>query len=95
MRWTWDRKKADANLRKHGVPFDLAERALEDALSVTVPDPCRWERRWRTVGKPSNASPVVLFVVHTWPDDDEGEGRIISARRAAPGERKKYEEGQF
>ena len=93
MRWTWNDSKAKANLRKHGVPFDLAERALNDPLCLTVPDPCVTESRWRTVGKPSSESPVMLFVVHTWPDDEDGEGRIISARRAAPSERKAYEEG--
>ncbi|CAA6604629.1 Membrane protein [Rhodospirillaceae bacterium LM-1] len=82
-------------MRKHGVPFDLAERALCDPFSLSVLDPCTTEIRWRTVGKPSSASHVVLFVVHTWPDDEDGEGRIISARRAAPSERKAYEEGQF
>ncbi len=39
--------------------------------------------------------PVLLFVVHTWPDDDEEEqvGRIVSARKAEAHERKQYEEG--
>ena len=36
--------------------------------------------------------PLLLFVVHT-EDDGEG-GRIISARRATPHERKAYENAQ-
>jgi len=39
-----------------------------------------------------------LFVAHTWPKpeaDGEEVGRIISARKAMPRERRAYEEGQF
>ena len=42
--------------------------------------------------------PVLLLVVHTWPEkSEEGEpvGRIISARKATAHERKAYEEGNF
>jgi len=41
---------------------------------------------------------VLLFVVHTWPDFEGGTeevGRMISARKATPHERKAYEEGDF
>jgi uncharacterized DUF497 family protein len=41
---------------------------------------------------------VAIFVVHTWPDPDgesEETGRIISARKATPHERRAYEEGDF
>jgi uncharacterized DUF497 family protein len=35
---------------------------------------------------------VVLYVVHTWPEDESGTGRIISARKAEAHERQEYEE---
>jgi len=38
---------------------------------------------------------VVVFVVHTWPETDDGVGRIISARKATAQERKVYEDGDF
>jgi uncharacterized protein len=38
---------------------------------------------------------VAIFVVHTWPDPDGETGRIISARKATPHERRAYEEGDF
>jgi uncharacterized DUF497 family protein len=40
---------------------------------------------------------VLLLVIHTWPEEIEGEpaGRIISARKATAHERKAYEEGSF
>lgn len=93
MRWSWDPAKAEANKRKHGVSFDLAERALGDPFSVSVPDPYPDEERWRTLGMPAAGRALVLFVVHTWPDDIDDAGRIISARVASPAERRAYEKG--
>jgi len=37
---------------------------------------------------------ALLFIVHTWPDDDDTPGRIISARKATRQERKAYEDGE-
>lgn len=97
LRWTWDPAKAATNLKKHGVSFDLASRVFGDPYALTLPDPYPHEDRWRTVGMPSSNSSVLLFVVHTGADeaDPDPTGRIISARRAEPRERKAYEEGQF
>lgn len=95
MRWTWDPDKAKKNLSKHGVSFPLAERVFGDPWAVTLPDPHPNGERWRTIGRPSSASHVTLFVVHTWPEGDDEEGRIISARRAEPHERERYETGKF
>ena len=90
MRWTWDVEKAKKNVEKHKVSFELAERALGDPWCISVPDPFPDEERWRTLGSPSADGIVVLYVVHTWPDED-GVGRIISARRAEGHERRDYE----
>jgi uncharacterized protein len=44
-------------------------------------------------------APVVVLVVHTWPEEDpdtgEQVGRIISARKATARERKAYEEDEW
>ncbi len=92
MHWSWDPKKAKANLEKHKVSFELAERALGDPLCISVPDPNPDEERWRTLGSPSTDGIVVLYVVHTWPEDESGVGRIISARKATSHEKQAYEE---
>jgi len=92
LRWTWDPEKAKMNLAKHKVSFELAERALGDPLCISVPDPYFAEERWRTLGSPTVNGIVVLYVVHTWPDDRDGTGRIISARKAESHERREYEE---
>jgi hypothetical protein len=94
MRWTWDPAKAKANFEKHKVSFELAERALGDPLCISVPDPYPDEDRWRTLGSPSLNGIVVLYVVHTWPEDESVSGRIISARKATSHEKQEYEERQ-
>jgi uncharacterized DUF497 family protein len=65
LRWTWGVAKAKANLEKHKVSFELAERALGDPLCISVPDPYLGEERWRNLGSPSVDGIVVLYVVHT------------------------------
>lgn len=99
MRWTWDPEKSRTNKRDHGVSFEIAQLVFDDPLAVTLPDPYEGEERWRTIGSPSTESPVVLFVVHTWPEPEEPDGeevgRIISARKATSRERNAYEQEQF
>jgi uncharacterized DUF497 family protein len=92
MLWTWDENKARGNFKKHGVSFDMALQVFEDPLHLTAPDPYPDEERWRTIGRPFPAHPLLLLVVHT---DDDGEGgRIVSARKATAHERKAYENAQ-
>ena len=79
-------------------PSCVAWHPSGSALAVTLPDPYQDEERWRTIGSPSRSSDVVLFVVHTWPEEAEAGdevGRIISARKSTRLERKAYEEGTF
>ena len=93
MSWTWDEAKARANLKKHGVAFELAVQVFQDPLHLTQPDPYPDEERWRTVGRPLQDRPLLLFVVHT--EGDGGTGRVISARKALGHERKAYEDAQW
>lgn len=90
--WTWDPDKAEANKAKHGVSFETATLVFDDPLHIAVPDPHPDGDRWRTIGLAAGV--VLLFVVHTDPDEHPEEiGRIISARRATSHERKEYEDG--
>ncbi len=95
MTWTWDRNKAIANFNKHKVSFELAVRVFDDPHQLSRPDPDPDEDRWQTVGRPFDSSTGVLLVVHTDVDDQERAGRVISARKATPHERRAYEEGTF
>jgi len=92
LHWIWDPEKAKTNLEKHKVSFKLAACALEDPLCISAPDPYPNEDRWRTLGTPSADGVIVLYVVHTWPEDESKAGRIISARKAESHERRDYEE---
>jgi hypothetical protein len=81
----WDPKKANSNLRKHGIDFADAATVLEDEDAVTVSDDEPDEQRFVTLGQ--DAQGRLLVVVYTWWDD---EIRLISARKAVPRERKQY-----
>lgn len=97
-RWIWDATKAVENLRKHQVSFALAALVLDDPWQASRMDSYPFEERWQTIGRPSAESPVVLIVIHTAPilqADGEEEGRIISARKAMPSERRAYGDGTF
>ena len=90
MEFEWDRRKAAANLAKHGVSFHEAGTVFGDPLAVTFydPDHSEGERRLLTFGFSSGNR--LLVVAHT---ERRGATRIISARRATRKERKIYEEG--
>lgn len=96
MRWTWDSNKNRASKRKHGFSFETAQLVFGDPLAISRPEPFTNEERRQTVGVIAR---VTVFVVHTSPAPDprrgEEVGRIVSARKATPHERKAYEEGRF
>ncbi len=96
MRRIWDPDKAAANRIKHGLSFETAVLVFDDRFHASKPDLHPDGDRWQTIGL---VGPVLLLVIHTWPesgsDADEAAGRIISARKATPGERKVYEERSF
>lgn len=87
MKFEWDPRKAAGNPRKHGVSFDQAMTVFADWKSITLPDPDHsgGEERFLIVGTSSRGR--VLVVSHA----ERGENiRIISARRADAGERRKH-----
>jgi uncharacterized DUF497 family protein len=82
----WDRSKARANERKHGISFADTFGVFEDPHAITVEDNERGEERYVTIG--ADAFGRVLVVVYTWRGDSI---RIISARKATPSEVRQYE----
>jgi hypothetical protein len=89
LRFRWDSRKALSNERKHGVRFEEATTAFDDALSVTIEDPDHSmdEHRFVLIGLSNRRR--LLIVVHS----EQGKAiRIISARRANRQERQSYEE---
>ena len=95
-RFAWDPVNAAANLRTHGVSFEIAIRAFADPFALTEQDRIEdGEARWQTLGMVEGR--VLLLVAHTFRDEDEdGEAievvRIISARAADRRERRRYEQ---
>ncbi len=83
---TWDKRKAELNLRKHGVEFSLAATALDDPMSITVDDDRHDERRFVTMGM--DAFGRILVVAYAY--DQADCVRIISARKATLRERGQY-----
>lgn len=97
VRFEWDEAKNRSNQRKHdGLGFELARQVFEDPLHLSVQDRIEdGEPRWQTIG--SVMGFVILVVAHTITEDDADGGtvetiRIISARRATPRERRRYED---
>ncbi len=90
MRFDWDRRKAQGNLRKHAVSFDEAASVFLDPQALSGPDPDHslGEERYITFGYSQLGR--LLAVCHTY---RTGRIRIINARRVTRSERKMYEEG--
>lgn len=86
--YAWDRRKAEANLAKHGIDFADAVTALEDQLALSKPEPSSIsEDRFVALGM--DALGRLLVVVYSHRGDAI---RLISARKAEPKERRQYEE---
>jgi uncharacterized DUF497 family protein len=91
MKFSWNPKKAAANLKKHGVSFEEASTVFHDTLSVTGSDPDHSGEEQRFVTFGNSSEDRLLVVAHT----DEGETiRMISARLVTRQERRIYEEGE-
>jgi uncharacterized DUF497 family protein len=89
MDFEWDPRKAEINLRKHGVSFTEAGTVFGDNFAITVPDPdhSNDEDRYITIGWSDRRR--LLVISHT---DRGGRIRIISVRELTKAERKEYEE---
>ncbi|MGC9969066.1 MAG: BrnT family toxin [Bryobacteraceae bacterium] len=85
----WDPTKAESNIRKHGVGFDEASAVFGDPLSLLMPDPDHsiGEERHLVLGTSNRHRLLVVAFAERPPRT-----RLISARRAAPSERRRYEE---
>lgn len=91
MKFTWDPRKSEENLKKHHVDFREAATVFDDPLSTTFSDDdhSSSERRFLIIGM--SALGRILVVSHTENSDTI---RIISARIATRHERRFYEEDE-
>ena len=93
MRFEWDNRKNDANIKKHGVSFEEAREVFDDPLHLAIMDHrfSYFEERWITIGETERRRVVVVANLY-FDDDDEEVIRIISAREATSNERRQYED---
>jgi uncharacterized DUF497 family protein len=89
MRFEWDERKNQVNMRKHGVDFRDAVTVFCDPLALSIPDDehSENEERWVLLGRAP--SQTLLVVIHTIRHEEVM--RIISARKATLSERNTYE----
>ena len=88
--FSWHSAKARANIRNHGISFEIAQQAFSDPYLVQDFD---WnpggEMRWHTIGMVRGT--LLVLVVHTTEEENGDEYiRIISARKAEKDDEEKY-----
>jgi hypothetical protein len=91
VEFTWDARKDRLNRKKHRISFDTAMQVFDDPYHLTTQDrEVNGEPRWQIIG--TVGAHNVLLIAHTV-DEESGEIRIISARKATAAERRIYAEG--
>jgi hypothetical protein len=87
MDFEWDSARERANRKKHGVDFRTAAKAFLDPYAVEFDDIGGTdERRFNLIGMVEGR---MLFVAYAMRGETV---RILSARGAAPHEKRKYRE---
>jgi len=89
MKFTWDSRKADSNLRKHGIAFDEAITVFSDPLALIFDDNEHSEDEHREIIIGYSTLTRLLLVCFVEREKDTI--RLISARRATKAEIKDYE----
>ncbi|HTC55545.1 MAG TPA: BrnT family toxin [Candidatus Sulfotelmatobacter sp.] len=87
LEFEWDKAKAKANFRRHGVSFDLAKAVFRDPFAIERLDDREEHGEERFVIIGAAEGKALLFVAYT---EREECIRIISARRATQNEQDDY-----
>ncbi|MBE0504281.1 MAG: BrnT family toxin [Desulfuromonadales bacterium] len=85
----WDSRKADSNLKKHGISFNEASTVFADPLSLLMDDPKHSEEEQRFLVMGLSAQQRLLVVAFA---ERPPRTRLISARLASRQERNFYEQ---
>ena len=91
VRFEWDKRKAIANNRKHGVTFNEAASVFADKLSLAFPDIDHSDNEERYLIIGVSMPGRILVVSHVERGDSI---RLISARETTRKERTFYEENK-
>jgi uncharacterized DUF497 family protein len=86
MRYSWDERKAAANLHKHGIGFTEAVRIFDGEILHWPDERYHYgEERWIAIGIAKGQEVFVVYV-----EEGEEVRRILSARPATRRERALY-----
>jgi hypothetical protein len=89
LEFEWDPKKAAANLKKHCVSFEEARTVFLDERAKLIDDPDHSSDEDRFVLLGISGLLRILLVCHCYRQQGQTI-RIISARKASPGEARQY-----
>ncbi len=89
MKFSWDPRKADSNLRKHGIAFDEAITVFSDPMALIFDDMVHSEEEHREII--IGFSTLRRLILVCFVERMEDTIRIISARRATKVEIRDYE----
>jgi uncharacterized DUF497 family protein len=92
LRFEWDEPKSRSNRRKHGIDFREAQSVFYDDNALLIDDPEHSDDEPRFILMGLSMVLRVLVVCHCYRRRG-GVIRIISARKADPGEREDYARG--
>ena len=90
IKFIWDKDKAEANSRKHGVSFTEAKTVFYDPNARMIFDPDHSEEEDRFILLGCSSHLRILVVIHCYREED-AVIRIISARKANKTEQRQYE----
>ena len=88
MSFEWDEVKNETNFNKHNIRFEEAALIFRGPVFTTVDDR-QDDDEIREISIGQLQGQIYLVVVHT---DRRGTTRLISARRAKPSERRRYDD---
>ena len=89
LRFEWDRKKENANLKKHGISFEEARTVFYDESAIQFYDPDHSDEEDRFILLGLSLNPQVVVVCHCF-RELETVVRIISARKADKDEEREF-----
>ncbi len=97
IRFSWDDEKNEANLKKHGIGFELASVNFDDPFAL-LDEYQQHEEELRAVTL-GIIGDVVFTVTHLPFEESEDDpsvllGRLITARRATRREAKRYDKNR-
>lgn len=92
LKFEWDKRKAETNIKKHGVNFEEASTVFGDPLANVFDDEEHSQDEDREIIVGHSTVQRLLMVFFTERGRDLV--RIFSARKVTNRERKKYEENK-